>query len=80
MDNSLDILLTPKETKAFLNASLPHLNKLVEQGVFNKYHFPNSKIVYYKKQEIFDALEIYDPKKKLRDDFLALILNRDKAE
>lgn len=74
MDDSLDILLTPKETKAFLKASIPTLNKLVRQGVFHKYHFPNSKGIYYKKREIIDALQVLDPNEKAREKLMAIIL------
>lgn len=80
MIESGDVLLTPKEAKTFIKVSIPTLNKLVRQGIFNKYHFPNSKRVYYKKQEIIEALEVHDPKKKQMDNFLAIVLNRDKSE
>jgi len=73
-----DILLTIKEAKAFLKVSIPTLNKLVVQGQFNKYHFPDSKRVYYKKQEIIDALQVLDPNEKSRDKLLKIIIKGDK--
>ena len=74
MIDSDDILLTPKEAKTFLRVSTPTLNKLVVQGKFNKYHFSDTKRVYYKKQEIIDALEVLDPNEKARDKLLKIIL------
>jgi len=79
MDNSNETLLTPKETKAFLSMSIPTLNKLVRKGVFNKYHFPESKRIYYKREEIIDALEVHDPAEKAREKLLAIILNSSKG-
>jgi len=80
MDNSQAILLTPKETKAFLKASIPTINKLVEHGTFKKYKFPNSKRIYYKKQEIIDALEVLDPNEKARDKILKAMLKSMKKD
>jgi len=61
MDDQDVILLTPKEAKAFLKVSIPTLNKLVAKGKFNKYHITDCKRVFYKKQEIIDALQAIDP-------------------
>lgn len=80
MDDSNDTLLTPKETKAFLNMSIPTLNKLVRQGVFHKYHFPESKRVYYKREEIISALMVVDKKEERRLKLMAIILNNSKAD
>ena len=78
MDNSFDILLTPKEAKAFLKVSIPTLNKLVAQGKFNKYNIPDSKRVYFKKQEIIDALKVVDPEERARVKLLEAIFKNDK--
>ena len=80
MNNQNDILLTPKEAKAFLKVSIPTLNKLVRQGLFNKYQFPDSMRVYYKKQEIIEALEVVDPNEKVRDRILKSILKYSKKD
>ena len=80
MDDSNDTLLTPKETKAFLNMSIPTLNKLVRQGVFHKYHFPESKRVYYKREEIISALMVVDKKEERRLKLLAIILKTSKTD
>ena len=80
MDDSNDTLLTPKETKAFLNMSIPTLNKLVRQGVFHKYRFPESKRVYYKREEIISALMVVDKKEERRLKLMAIILNNSKAD
>ena len=74
MDDKFDTLLTPKEAKSFLKVSIPTLNKLVVQGKFNKYHFLDTKRVYYKKQEIIDSLKAIDPNEKVRKKILETIL------
>jgi len=68
------IILTPKEAKAFLKVSIPTLNKLVAKGKFNKYHITDCKRVYYKKQEIMDALQVVDPKEITRRKLLKILL------
>ena len=80
MNGKNDILLTPKETKAFLNMSIPTLNKLVRQGVFHKYRFPESKRVYYKRAEIISALQVVDKKEERRLKLLAIILKDGKTD
>ena len=80
MNGKNDILLTPKETKAFLNMSIPTLNKLVRKGVFNKYRFPESKRVYYKREEIISALMVVDKEEERRLKLMAIILNNSKND
>ena len=80
MDNSNDTLLTPKETKVFLNMSIPTLNKLVRQGVFHKYHFPESKRIYYKREEIISALQVVDKEEERRSKLMAILVNSNKTD
>lgn len=51
-------LCNPKEAAELLRCSIPTLNKHVRNGLFNKYYFPNSRRVYFKKKEILDSLVV----------------------
>ena len=73
MDDQDVILLTPKEAKAFLKVSIPTLNKLVAKGKFNKYYITDCKRVFYKKQEIIDALQAIDPEEITRRKLLKIL-------
>lgn len=53
-------LLTSQQVREILTISWPTLNRFVRLGHFNKYHFPNTKRVYFKESEIEAALEKLD--------------------
>jgi len=57
-----------------LKVSIPTLNKLAAQGKFNKYHITDCKRVFYKKQEIIEALQVIDPEEITRRKLLKIIL------
>ena len=78
--NTNDVLLTPKEAKTFLKMSIPTLNKLVRQGVFDKYRFPESKRVYFKREELIAALQVVDKVEERRIKLMAAILKSSKAD